>query len=302
MQEAVRTSTAEADPATAIEPGAAPQWPMPIDVFLTGPYLQRSDVVLTRKNKSIRSWIIRLATKGSFSHAALVFLVPHQERGFNNSFVIESASGGVDLTNLVDYVNDRRSVIGIKRLTTPWFTDEVQCRVRGRMLNSIKSTYNYATVFNMAVDFFNEIAFGFKSRVYGTTRAIARRRERQLMPPNKYICSGLVQHGFVHAVIDLMGERRLPPSFLSDIVFREDLRQFLPEDWDQFTDAEQDEIMWEFVTGFWDLMEATTPEDLASSPQLQWVYVIRRGMVHPVHSDAQVKELLSWKPRRRKTG
>ncbi|MGW8207169.1 MAG: hypothetical protein ACWGMY_09470, partial [Hyphomicrobiaceae bacterium] len=99
---------------------------MPVDVFLTGPYLQRADVLLTRKNRDFRSWLIRFATKGSYSHAALVFLVPHQERGFNNSFVIERSSGGVDLTNFTDCVNDRRSVIGVHRLGKPWFNDEVQ--------------------------------------------------------------------------------------------------------------------------------------------------------------------------------
>ena len=45
-----------------------------------------------------------------------MFLVPHQERGFNNAFVIESASSGVDLTNFMDYVSDRRSIGGIKRM------------------------------------------------------------------------------------------------------------------------------------------------------------------------------------------
>lgn len=287
------------DPALALEPGTAPQWPMPVELFLSGPYLQRSDVVLTRKNRDLRSWLIRFATKGSFSHAALVFLVPHQERGFNNSFVIESASGGVDLTNLTDYINDRRSVIGIKRLNVPWFTEEVQCRVRGRMLNTIKSTYNYATVVNLAIDFFNDVMFGVKSRVMGPGRAIQRSREKSLPPPNKFICSGLVQLGFVHAAVDMVGERLLPATFLSDVVFREDLRQFLPADWEQFTAAEQEEIMWDFTTGFWDLMEATTPEDLAASPQLEWVYIIRRGKVYPVQNDGQVRELLAWKPRKR---
>lgn len=287
-------------PAAELAPGTPSEWPMPVEVFLSGPYLQRADVVLTRKNRDFRSWLIRFATKGSFSHAALVFLVPHQEKGFNNSFVIESASGGVDLTNLKDYVNDRRSVIGIKRLARPWFNDEVQCDVRGRMLNMIKSSYDYATIVTLAREFFRDIAFGVKSRVYGPTRAISATRNRALRPPNKFICSGLVQLGFVHALLDLAAEKRLPPQFLSDIVFRDDLRTFLPDDWEQFTPAEQEEILYDFVAGFGDLLESATPEDLASSPQLDWVYVIRRGQVYPVQSDAQVRELLAWKPRKKR--
>lgn len=286
-------------PSLATTPGAA-LWPMPVAEFLKGPYLQRADVVLTRKNRDIKSWLIRFATKGSFSHAALVFLVPHLEKGFNNSFVIESASGGVDLTNFADYVNDRRSVIGIKRLNVPWFTDEVQCAVRGRMLNSIKSTYDYATIFRLARELLADLAFGIKSRVLGPSKAIRSSYEKHIQPPNKFICSGLVQLGFVHTLLDMAGDKRLPPEFLSDIVFREDLREFLPADWNEFSADEQHEIMWEFATGFADLLEAATPEDLAASPQLEWVYVIRRGMVFPATSDEEARELLTWKPRKRR--
>lgn len=293
-------AAAVAAPAEPPAKGAAPQWPMPVSAFLSGPYLQRSDVVLTRKNRDFKSWLIRWATKGSFSHAALVFLVPHQERGFNNSFVIESASGGVDLTNFMDYVNDRRSIVGIKRMTKPWFNDEVQSRVRGRMLNTIKSTYSYATILKLARELLADIAFGMKSRIYGPTRAIQSRQDRALPPPNKFICSGLVQMGFVQTLLDMAGEQRLPPEFLSDIVFREDLRAFLPSDWNEFSGQEQGEIMWEFATGFADLLEAVTPEDLASSPHLDWVYVIKRGMVYPATSDDHVRELLTWKPKKRK--
>ena len=294
---AAADNTATAEPAQA--KGAAPQWPMPVSAFLMGPYLQRSDVVLTRKNRDLKSWLIRWATSGSFSHAALVFLVPHQERGFNNAFVIESASSGVDLTNFMDYVSDRRSIVGIKRMTKPWFNEEVQCRVRGRMLNTIKSTYSYATVVRLARELLADIASGVKSRIYGPVRAIQTRRDRQIAPPNKFICSGLVQMGFVQTLVDMVGEKRLPPEFLADIVFREDLRQFLPSDWNEFTAEEQSEIMWDFATGFTDLMEAATPEDLASSPQLEWIYVIKRGLVYPATSDDHVRELLTWKPKKR---
>jgi len=229
-----------------------------------------------------------------------VFLVPHQEKGFNNSFVIERSSGGVDLTNFTDYVNDRRSVIGVKRLARPWFNDEVQCDVRGRMLNMIKSSYDYSTIITLAREFVRDLAFGVQSRIYGQTRAIRTAREREIKPPNKFICSGLVQLGFIHTLMDLAGEKRLPPQFLSGIVFRDGLKTFLPEDWEQFTAAEQEEIFYDFVVDISDLMEANTPEDLAATPELEWVYVIRRGKVYPVQSDEQVRELLAWKPRKKR--
>jgi hypothetical protein len=273
---------------------------MPAEVFLTGPYLQRADVLLTRKNRDFRSWLIRFATKGSYSRAALVFLVPHQEKGFNNTFVIERSSGGVDLTNFTDSVNDRRSVIGVKRLAKPWFNDEVQCDVRGRMLNMIKSSYDYSTIITLAREFVRDLAFGVRCRIYGPTRAIRMAREREIKPSKEFICSGIVQLGFIHTLMDLAGEKRLPPQFLSGIVFRDDLKTFLPEDWEQFPAAEQEEIFYDFVVGFSDLMEATKPEDLAATPELEWVYVIRRGKVYPLQSDEQVRELLAWKRRKKR--
>jgi len=225
-------------------PAPAPSWPMSVDEFLAGPYLARSDVVLTRKQRDFRSWLIRLATRGSFSHAALVFLVPHQEKGFNNSFVIESASGGVDLSNLADYLKDKRSIVGIKRIrgAATWFDQETAALVRGRMLNSIQAEYAYATAFRIALDFINQIAFGMKAFISGHRRAIAGREAANLSAPNAFICSGLVQLGFVNGVVELIETGKLLPSAVSDVVFREDLAHFLPEDWEAFTDAEQLEI------------------------------------------------------------
>jgi hypothetical protein len=133
----------------------------------------------------------------------------------------------------------------------------------------------------------------------GPTRAIRTAREREIKPPNKFICSGLVQLGFIHTLMDLAGEKRLPPQFLSGIVFLTP-KTFLPEDWEQFTAAEQEEIFYDFVVDISDLMEANTPEDLAATPELEWVYVIRRGKVYPVQSDEQVRELLAWKPRKKR--
>ncbi len=291
-------SAAGVSPEIVLESGLAPQWPMSVEAFLSGPYLQRSDVVLTRKNRDFKSWFIRWATKGSFSHAALVFLVPHQEKGFNNSFVIESASKGVDLKNLADYLNDRRSVVGIKRVTGAWFEGDPQSRVRGRMLNSIESKYSYATIAAIGFDFLSQLAFGVRSRVQGARKAIKGRRAQSLAPPNEFICSGLVQLGFVNAVAEQIAAGKLPPKTFSNVVFKDNLARFLPADWETFSSDLQHEIVWDFVSGFQEDLEAATPEDLASSPNLDWVYIIQDGKVHPVHTDEEARGLLNWKPTR----
>lgn len=271
-------------------------FPMPVAEFLGGPYLHRADVVLTRKHRDLRSWLIRWATRGSFSHAALVFLVPHEEQGFNNTFVIESVSKGVDLCNLARYLNDQRQVVGIKRLRGSWFDERAQSLVRGRMLNSIQSTYSYATVFRLGWAFLGELAFGIKARIWGARSAIRGRRRRKLQPPNAFICSGLVQLGYLSAVAELVAMGYLLPQRVGQVVFHEEVAQLLPKDWGQFSDAEQYEIMWDFVVGFQDVLEAVTPEDLAASTQLEWVYVIRDGFVHAVGSQAEAGELLAWEP------
>lgn len=271
-------------------------WPMPVDEFLRGPYLNRADVVLTRKHRDFRSWFIRWATRGSFSHSALVFLVPHQEQGFNNTFVIESASKGVDLSNLARYLNDKRQVVGIKRLKGTWFDERAQSLVRGRMLNSIQSAYSYATLFRLGWSFLNELAFGIKARIWGARKVIKGHRRRRLQPPNAYICSGLVQLGYLNAIAEQVAMGYLLPQRVADVVFQSDVARFLPKDWSEFSDAEQYEIMWDFVSGFQDVLEAITPEDLAASDRLDWVYVIRDGLVHQVDSADHAQDLLAWEP------
>lgn len=281
---------------TLLEDEDAPEvWPMPVEKFLSGPYLNRSDVLLTRKHRDFSSWLIRWATRSAFSHASLVFLVPHREKGFNNTFVIESASNGVDLSNLADYLNDPRMVVGFRRLNSAWFDEDVRSLVRGRMLNSIKSTYSYATALAAGLSFFNNLSYGLRTWMFGARKAMQGRRRQNWQPPNSFICSGLVQLGYVAAVSELASTGRLEARRIAEVVMRDDLVQFLPADWDQFTHAEQFEIMWDFVSGFEDMLEAVVPEDLARSKSMEWTYVVRDRMAHKVMDDAHAQELLSWR-------
>lgn len=278
-------------------PSPEPPWPIPVADFLAGPYLRPSDVVLTRKRQSIRSWLIRFATRGSFSHAALVFLVPRLEKGFDNSFVIEAGTSGVELTNLSDYLNDRRQVVGIKRLDKPWFTEELQCLVRGRLLNTIKAPYSYRTMFNVVCDIANELRYGVRSCVFGPYQAICKSRKLALSPPNQYICSGLVQEGFLRAIADLAFSDRISPARLNEVVFRDDLASLLPRDWSQFTQKEQREIVYDYASGFADRLQSVTPNDLAKSSALSWAYVVRDGLVHKIASESHARKLLHWRLR-----
>ncbi len=283
---------------SALDSETVPEsWPMSVEQFLKGPYLYRSDVILTRKHRSFSSWLIRWATRSSFSHASLVFLVPHREKGFNNTFVIESASKGVDLSNLADYLSGQRMVVGFRRINGDWCDEDVRSLVRGRMLNSIKSTYSYATAAAIGLSFFNFFSFGVRSRIFGARKAIQGRRKGSWQPPNSFICSGLVQLGYIDAVCELISTGKLEPRRISEVVMQGELKRFLPKDWNQFSEAEQFEIMWDFVAGFEDILEAITPEELASSRAMEWTYVMRDGVVHKVRSQENAEELLDWHPK-----
>jgi len=98
-------------------------WPMPVEDFLAGKFLERADVVLTRREWDVASWAIRWATNSPFSHSAMVFTGPQFESGYTSTFVIEAGTGGVDLTNLRDYIADKSAFIAIKRFRKEWFDE-----------------------------------------------------------------------------------------------------------------------------------------------------------------------------------
>ena len=54
--------------------------------------------------------------------------------------------------------------------------------------------------------------------------------------------------------------------------------------------------MWDFAGGFRNELEAATPEDLARSDRLEWVYIIRDGLVYMVQDQRDAAELLNWRP------
>lgn len=156
---AIDNSMEEDDPApqdtdAATAPGKAfdEVWPKPVDQFLAGKYLNRADVILTRRSGDLASWIIRWATNSLFSHAAMVYTAPPFDEGLSETFVIEAGTGGVDLTKLSDYARgDNADYVAIKRLRPkPWFNAARQARVRGVLLDKIKACYDFWTIWKIA--------------------------------------------------------------------------------------------------------------------------------------------------------
>lgn len=246
--------------------GASPaRFPVPVRHFLlhAHQYLQRGDVVLLKGRASIFSWAVRWWTGSEFSHAALVFSVPSTEDGFEKTFLIEASIDGVDITDLRHYARDLSLFyeIAIKRCEQPWMTVDVQRSIRGHMLNYIKANYDYWTVLGFIRRITARRSPGDRNSPEGMRKALWRRR-----PPNRFVCSGFVQYGFLAAISRLIQTHEVPREALHQVLFRPGLRP----------GASPAEIL------------ATTPEDLATSDHLTWKYVVRGGQVHEVTSYDEV--------------
>lgn len=249
---------------------------MPVQEFLRGDFLQRSDVVLVGGGGgSLFSRAIRWFTKSPFSHAALIFLVPQRDEGFEHTFLIESVISGVDITNLNYYAveHQKEKYIAVLRLEQDWFDSSVQKMVRGRMLNYIKASYDFLTIGSIASYILRKAAFGIKARFSGYITQIQKDLRKGQKIPNEFICSGFVQYGFYSAVQHLVDKQKLEPGSLQQVLFREDL------------DARAEEVR----------LVSVTPQDLASSSKLAWKFIIKEGTVYNVSSAEQGKQLLGLK-------
>jgi hypothetical protein len=276
-----------------LPPDVTPEaWPMPVEDFLAGNYLERADVVLTRHNWDFASWAIRWATNSPFSHAAMVFTGPQFESGYSNTFVIESGTKGVDLTNLRDYIADKSAFLAIKRFKKDWFDETKQARVRGLLLDKIKSTYNYWAIVHIV----RNLWFGVQQKVQGEKGekgAMRRHGEREWAAPNEFICSGLVQIGFVEAVIEYIKSGQLPPSAINEVVFEPEAATRLPqkEDWGYLDPESSKSTAVLFRKQNFEALQSVTPEDLAASDKLEWLYFIKNGLVYKVSTYDQVRKL-----------
>jgi len=274
----------EADAAPAA-PGAE-QWPMPVAQFLAGDYLERSDVVLTRRDWDVGSWLIRWFTSSPFSHAALVFR-GKDDPGIDRTFVIEAGTSGVDLTKLSDYIDDKSSFLAIKRLKQTWFDPLKQSRVRGVLLDKIKATYDYWALGRIA----RNVWFGMQNTVQTKETTIETYREREWSPPSEYICSGFVQIGFVETVLEYIRTGALPPSALKEVVFHAEAASRLPDaaDWSYLDSETSQTTAAIFKDQNFSELESVTPDDLAKSENLEWLYLIQGGMVSKVSSYDEIK-------------
>lgn len=268
------------------------KWPKDVETFLQGRYVDRADVVLTRRTGDVTAAVIRWATNSPFSHAALVFTGPQFDSGISGTFVIESGTSGVDLTKFTDYTSNHSTFVAIKRLKKDWFTAPRQSRVRGVLLDKIKDTYDYWAIWRIA----RNLWFGVQSKVRTKEKAVQTYRENDWAPPNEYICSGLVQIGFVEMAVEAIKRGEISPEILREVVFHKGAESRLPPPgtWQFFGEDAKDTAI-NFRDVLSDELFSVTPEDLAQSDKLEWMYFIKNGLVYKVSSYAEVLNIIQTK-------
>ncbi len=256
-------------PAPNISPANTTTDSVTLPLFLESGDLSRADVLLFYRKGGFYPRLIRYFSSSHFHHAGLVFLVPKIDAGFKNSFIIESSTGGVDLTKLSDYTDNKDDSVSVvvKRFKAPWFTRSHQELVRGHMLNFIKADYDYSTIGKILYSVLARSIFGINLARYGWARSIALSEKSGRPLPGEFICSGLIQYGFFAAINDLVELGELPHTARREVLFSREL-----------TSTEQPAT---------ERLLQVTPQNLADSEMLEWKYVIKNGRVYQVNNQEE---------------
>ncbi len=270
-------------------------WPMPVEKFQYGHFLEPGDIILSTRLESFFSFLMREFDNSRFAHAALTFITPRHYAGVDRSFLIEATFSGVDLGAFSEIVaptkvykdthEKPRYVVGIKRLEADWFTPEMQPMVGGRMLRFIKDDdYNFALLAALAAHRSN-FFFRLRDKLFGRAPTISEflRRGKRFAPVD-FICSGFVQFAYVDMVRTAIEQGLLHPQLANEA--RDDVF-FAP---------------WIDAQCSMERLMAVKPRELASSPKLKWKYLIYGGEAHKVSSDEDVQEIFERINADRETG
>jgi hypothetical protein len=270
-------------PIIAAPPPEPASWPMPLQEFRHGHFLEPGDIVLTTRLESFFSFLVKRFDNSRFAHAALTFMTPRHFPGVDRTYLLEATFHGVDLTSLAEIVSPTkvyadtkdkpRYVVGIKRLEADWFDPTMRPMVSGRMLRFIKDDdYNFSLL--AALAFNNTAFFKLRDKLFGrapTVTDFLKRSKR--FAPVEFICSGFVQYAYVDMVRSAVERGLLAPDMAEQA---RDEVLFAP--WASHTSSMED-------------LMAVKPLELAGTPRLKWKYLIYGGQVHKVSSDDDVHAL-----------
>jgi hypothetical protein len=280
-------------PAASVPPPEAAIWPMPVEQFQYGHYLEPGDIILSTRLESFFSFLMKRFDDSRFAHAALTFITPRHYAGVDRSFLIEATFAGVDLGAFSEIVaptkiySDTREapryVVGIKRLETQWFKPEMRPMVSGRMLRFIKDDdYNFALLAALAANRSN-FFFRLRDKLFGRAPTITEFLQRgKRFAPVDFICSGFVQFAYVDMIREAVENGLLTPG--------------------EARDAHADVFFapWVNQQSSMESLMAVKPRELAASSNLAWKYLIYGGKVHKVSSEEEVHEMFEQITKERK--
>lgn len=300
----------------------------PIHYFLDpndkGPLLRISDVVLraNRDPKEVFAHLIRLATDSKWSHSAIFYLISDPYRGFNNTFLVEAKTKGI---NLVSWRNEvvpfEQFTVGIKRPKLDWYVENAYEKsrrdpqdlqdthgigylrhVRGIAIDQINGLYDKKTVYELTGLYTARAARRHLSsvpQVADAADAVANffkkwdESDDDATSVLNFICSGIVQYSFFEALrrrimndLDKPEYREAGLSNLSNlhrIIFREDPQGIIP-DYIQKIQTGKLDIHDSTPEDVLDLLKTATPADFNNSPDLDWCYVILKGAIWRIES------------------
>jgi hypothetical protein len=278
-----------------------------------------ADVIL-RENKDPKelfAHMIRFASGSKWSHSAIVYLLSDPYRGFNNTFLVQATTKGIDIASWRnEVVPFERFTVGIKRPRLDWYMETPYeashhdpddrndahgiaylRHVRGIAVDQINGLYDHKTVYELTALYAERVA---KRRLQSVPQiadaadAVANffkkwdERETSATAILRFICSGLVQYSFFEALrrriindLAIPAHRKAAEHNLSNmhrVIFRDDPEGVIPEYIQQLQRGKldiHDPVPGDVV----DLLKTAMPADFNNSPNLDWRYVILKGVI-----------------------
>ncbi len=290
------------------------------------PFLQVADVVLreNKNPREVFAHMIRIATGSKWSHSAIVYLLSDPRKGFNNTFLVEAMTKGIHIASWRNEVIPfDKFTVGIKRPRLDWYIETPYEKsrhdpcdpedthgigylrhVRGIAIDQLSGLYDKKTVFELTALFAERVA---KRRLHAIPQAaqmadavanIFKKRdeeEYQATSVLRFICSGLVQYSFFEALrrrimnaFDIPAHREIAEQNLQHmhrVLFREDTEGIIA-DYIHKVQIGKLDIHNSAPEEVLDLLKTATPADFNDSPNLEWRYVILKGVVWRVEETA----------------
>lgn len=284
-----------------------------------GPRLRVSDVVVrvNLDPGQIFSRFIRMATNTQWSHSSLLYLINDPPNGFDNTFLVEAMTTGVRVASWRDEVVPYNTfTVGIKRPRLDWYVEspgevnkhdptdpedvvgiEYLRHVRGMAIDQVNNLYDHNVVWQLTSLYIERISKEHLAHIPVIAEAAAgaanifKRWDEDSSksdPVLRFICSGLVQYSFFAALrVRINNDLALPASRdaamsnlsnLSHIIFRPDPQQVIPNYIQQVQSGKiklSDPVPGDVIN----LLQTSTPADFNDSPNLEWRYIIKEGVV-----------------------